>query len=805
MSGQKIKSITIKGFRGIKNQFVLPLSEKSGLFYGDNGTGKSSIADAIEWFYKDDVAHLASKEIDKAALRNFSLSEQETASVQLAFTTSNLETDKRLFLKREKITTEFLNPSSEFQLYLTNSSKENLLLRYRNLEEFINGTKGDKLKYLSEIIGYGEVTKIKDAIRKTFNTLKNEIKSRGFDNQIENQRKVLLEKLESVIYTEPQLFIRLNEIIKPLESGVTISSFKDIDLLIEKIKKPSDSKVINELTFLQRCKDTLNILKSEMNAIHIDYAKYYGEFKKLFDDVENVKQILFLELLTAGKSVITRKIFNQDNCPLCLQPQGQADLLISLEKRISEISASSEKLKTYEKAKESIKQIVEQRIKRLELLSSEPLMDSPEYASISTGVNAILTKFGIYQTETALKILAGKMIRPADDLKLSDVDFTCLKDIEERSILLRSQLPKDSNSDLRVKIEFARSAFLNIQKLLAEREVLQKQKDSIEIVYTEFVKKQKEGLESFLNTFSSEINEYYQFMNPDEAFEDLKIIPMQEEDELKGITVQFKFNGTEVSPPQKYFSESHLNCYGIAFFLASVKAFNSYNKFIVFDDVISSFDTNHRKRFADLLFERFSDYQIILLTHEVEWFAYVKELAKRKSWNIHELKWSEDEGTHLEPSPNELRELIIYQIANSQEAQLGNSIRRYLEQILKNICFQLEAKTSFRFNDQNEKRMPDELLNELKSLINKKSNDLKAQMVIIDRVANSNVLGNLLSHDNLFTPRMGDLRAFWNDIENLERLFNCSDCHVSVSMKYFDNVNNKVRCKCGKHAYDWKK
>lgn len=101
--------------------------------------------------------------------------------------------------------------------------------------------------------------------------------------------------------------------------------------------------------------------------------------------------------------------------------------------------------------------------------------------------------------------------------------------------------------------------------------------------------------------------------------------------------------------------------------------------------------------------------------------------------------------------------------------------------------------------------MSDELLNELRSLINKKSNGLKAQMAIIDRVANSNVLGNLLSHDNLFAPKMGDLKAFWNDIESLESLFHCPDCHTSVSMKYFDNVNSKVRCKCGKKIYDWKK
>ena len=433
-------------------------------------------------------------------------------------------------------------------------------------------------------------------------------------------------------------------------------------------------------------------------------------------------------------------------------------------------------------------------------------MENVEYASIRSNVSAIKDKFGLYQTEIALKILAGKMVKTVEDLKFFEADFACLKDIEQRGSLLRSQMPKDTNADVRVKIEFARSAFQNIQKLLAEREALQKQKDSIEVVYTEFVKKQKEGLESFLNTFSNEINEYYQFMNHGEAFEDLKIIPIEDEDELKGITVQFKFNGIEVSPPQKYFSESHLNCYGIAFFLASVKAFNLDNKFIILDDVISNFDSNHRKKFADLLIERFSDYQIILLTHEAEWFSYVKEIAKRKSWNIHEIKWSETEGTHLESSPNDLKALIIHQIANNQEAQLGNSIRRYLEQTLKNICFQLEAKTTFRFNDQNEKRMPDELLNELKSVINRKSSELKAQMTIIDRVANSNVLGNLLSHDNPFAPKMGDLKAFWSDVENLERLFYCNEtsCKKAVSTKYFDNVNNKIRCKCGKLVYDWK-
>lgn len=804
MLSQKIKSIAIKGFRGVKNQIVLPLSERSALFYGDNGTGKSSIADAIEWFYRDDIEHLSSKEIDKTALRNFNLSELDTASVELTFTTASFHSDKQLSIKREKITTGFTNLSPEFQNYLGESGKENLLLRYRNLEKFISGSKGEKLKYLSEIIGYGEVTKVKDAIRKTFNSLKNEIRSRGFENQIAQQQKTLLDQLGAVIYSESQLFEHLNQTIKPLDLGLTISSFKDIELFVEKVKRSSDTKVINELAFLQRCGNTLKDLKEGTKAIHTEYIAYHDEFKILFDDVENIKQVLLLELLNIGKAVMARKTFDQDNCPLCLQPQDKEELMISIESRMAEISSSSEKLKTYEKVKESIRLILDQWTKRLDLLLNDLQISSNEYVSIKSGIGLLKEKLVSYQAEVSLKILAGRMAKMNDDLRFQDDDFSFEKDINDRSAILKKQLPKDSSADVRVKIEFARSAFLSIQKLNSEREVLQRQKDSIEIVYSEFVKKQKEGLETFLSTFSSEINEYYQFMNPGEEFEDLKIIPIQEDDELKGITVQFKFNGTEVSPPQKFFSESHLNCYGIAFFLASVKAFNSVNKFIVLDDVISSFDSNHRKRFADLLFEKFSDYQIILLTHETEWFFYVRELAKRKSWHIHEIKWSESDGAHLEPSPNELRELIVYQIENSQEAQLGNSLRRYLENVLKNICFNLEAKTSFRFNDLNEKRMADELLNELKSLISKKSKELKAQFGVIERVANSNVLGNLLSHDNLFSPKMGDLKAFWADTVSLTNLFYCDHCKAPLSKKYFDNVNNRIRCKCGGLTYDWK-
>jgi energy-coupling factor transporter ATP-binding protein EcfA2 len=379
--------------------------------------------------------------------------------------------------------------------------------------------------------------------------------------------------------------------------------------------------------------------------------------------------------------------------------------------------------------------------------------------------------------------------------------------LDNRASNIKAAIAGDNTTVLYANILAAKDAFLKIKRFEADRVKFELQKNSLEAIYNEFVKRQKEGLQNFIDTFSGTINEFYQFMNPGELFDEIKIVTIGEDDELNGITIQYKYNGEWVSPPQKYFSESHLNCFGISFFLASVVAFNKENKFLILDDIISSFDTSHRKRFADLLFEKFANYQIVLLTHEEEWFQYVKQIAKKKGWIINDIKWTEEKGTHLDELPNDLKELIRTNIANGNIDFLGNPIRKYLEHILKGICLNLDVKMSFRFNDINEKRMPDEMLNELKSRINKSSTELKAKIPVIDRLANSSLLGNLLSHDNPFNPKMGDLKAFWDDILEFEKIFYCQDTackRPDVAMKNYDTVAKKIRCGCDKTKYDWK-
>lgn len=808
----KINNITIKGIRGAKDNLELPLKGKSILLYGDNGTGKSSISDSIEWFYTNRVSHLSSNsEIDlKDALRNSALDTDDVSEVNISFVKeTDLDCSKTLFNKRDKLTTDFSNTSDVFKQYLDDSKEENLLLRYQYLTNFIENTKGDKLKYLSDIIGFSEVTKKKDVLKKSYNFIKTEIKNQNFEAQTNTQKQVLIEKLGAAISQEENLFEKINEKIKSLKTGIEVKEIKDIDKALLHLKNSTNNKLNKELAFLEKSNTVLNTLKSEINFIDTEYVKYYAEFEIIANDVESIMQTFLGELLKTGDAVLSKKYHKDESCPLCLQPKNIEELRTEITSRLKDIEESSKKKASFDKAKQLVNTITVERIKRLDTVLSENLITADENKLIKAGFVGLKEKIAEYQKSSLERVTSGNKIPKAETIKLSTNDFDFQNGIATRIKQIQEIFKKDNSAVLYSNISASKDAFLKIKHFEKQKVKLEKQRKTLEIIYNEFVKKQKEGLENFITTFSGTINEYYQYMNPDEPFQEIKIVTIGDEDELNGITIEYKYNGNWVSPPQKYFSESHLNCFGLSFFLASVDAFNGKNKFIVLDDVISSFDSNHRKRFAELIFDKFSKYQIILLTHEEDWFTnFVSPLAKKKGWLINEIKWTEAKGTHLEEEPNDLRERIETNLADSKIDGLGNPIRRYLEHSLKDIALNIEAKLSFQYNSSNEHRMPYELIMGIKSEIKKCSPELKAKFPVIDRIESSSILGNISSHDNPFNPKIGDLKAFWADILELEKIFICeqSVCkRPMVSLRNYDTVAKKIRCGCDHTKYDWKK
>ena len=82
--------------------------------------------------------------------------------------------------------------------------------------------------------------------------------------------------------------------------------------------------------------------------------------------------------------------------------------------------------------------------------------------------------------------------------------------------------------------------------------------------------------------------------------------------------------------PRAFLSEGHLDSLGLCIFLATVKIFNPEGTLLVLDDVLTSIDKDHRHRVGELLLDEFSEYQVVLTTHDEHWFDLLKSVTRAR-------------------------------------------------------------------------------------------------------------------------------------------------------------------------------
>jgi hypothetical protein len=810
MNKNKIKSINITGIRGVREGLNLSTNKKSLLIYGDNGTGKSSISDALEWFYNDSIEHLTGEEVGgkgKNALRNVFLNPSDEAKIEILYSNKLLDNEKSI---NNLLKTFNSNSSKEFASYFNQSQSENLILRYRDLVQFIIATKGDKLKHLQNIIGFSQVQELRSLFKLVGGRIARGIKAGGYSNKRSAQQAILLESLGQNITSSKQFFETALKVIAPLKLEKEIKSFKDVKTALKSIETNEETKIVEQIAFHNKIADTLTDLEIEIANIHTLYKKYYTAYLALKQDSDKIAKLQLLALLSEGLNVLKKDIVKDDFCPLCQQEKDKLKLTQELNQRVEdlkEIKAEQDKLN---EECEEITRLLRINYTVISGLLKEKCLVEKENEAAKKKIEQIQNSIKVIGEDLKKDIFSTEPLKEFSLFKVDDKEIKGLIDnAKMKSKALADSIKGNIKLQIHTKLSRALDAYMAHKKLEKEEDILTKQQITFEALYTDFIKRQEEALEGFLTMFSDEINTYYIEMNPNEKIEDIQLIPIKDKnDELSGITIEYSFYNERQTPPVALLSESHINCLGLAFFLASVKAFNKENDFFVLDDVISSFDSAHRTRFIRLLINKFSDYQIILLTHEKDFFDIASSEVKRYNWLITSLSWTAEKGTSFETPLVDLRAKIEDKFKSKNIDGLGNDIRRYAERQLKQIAYNIEAGLAFRFNDRNEERMMNELLSSVQGRVNKQSSaDLKTKNNIDSLLASPILIGNKTSHDSTFKENINDLDVFWEDVKKLIKTFYCSDdkCKSFVAMKNFDNVKSKIRCNCGTVNYDWKK
>lgn len=145
----------------------------------------------------------------------------------------------------------------------------------------------------------------------------------------------------------------------------------------------------------------------------------------------------------------------------------------------------------------------------------------------------------------------------------------------------------------------------------------------------------REKVQSLLDTLQAPMNDIYREIQGTNAKPIRLELPGEDDtnQQRMQLVIDFAENRQGVSPGG-YLSDSQIHSVALALRLAAIKKFNGAAPVIALDDVVTSYDADHRRAIGALLAKMFTDCQIILVTHDERFFNHLKDQLAAKDWQF---------------------------------------------------------------------------------------------------------------------------------------------------------------------------
>lgn len=796
----KLRSLKASGFRGARFELPLDFTKKhrSLAIYGDNATGKSTITDALEWFIRDRIEHLWREDCKLDALRHVKCKDDDASVVEVIFDGADQNGSKSLSAAL-KTSTAYGHP--DVVPLLEDLKGDRIILRHADIVSFLDESKGRKREAIAKIIGFDEIIQFRSVIQQSRNALQKDDAYSGAKQQSDTLQAAMIEAVGQIV-PDRDVFLQIakglvdpfdvpTEIVDEASYKKAVNELRGLGNSADKIKAAQRLNSLDQL-----CKD----VQADLGEVTKKLQGFSDDYNGLAKEREKVNKLRLSEFLVKGKTVIDEETFTEDECPFCLSPYKLEDLQAEVAQRVAALGELQAKLDECAVAKDELLSAITYAGTKANSIVTD-YADLAEFGALLQSAKMTYSSLrdGYKAVKTAFENLA--VFDPPEDFSavIADLNEKC----EASATAAQEAAKKLELTEIEKQIAETLTTLQTLGGQVKSYEACQRtiaafeaQILTLSTMFDEFVKVQNEALQAVLDMISADVGKFYQKLHPKESVDNVRLAMVGEE----GVEFEYSFHGQPTQPPRKYLSESHLNSLGVVLFLANARIFNKQARFLVLDDIVTSFDINHRRRLLRLLKEEFSDWQILILTHEHVWFDLIKREMGPAGWLFHEVSADNDNGILLENSPSTLRALIEQK---RDKEDVTNDLRKLLEAILKDVCHSLEVKVAFRFNEANEKRMPEELLSQLRSTLKDKSPDLGKDSVFSD-LSGSTLIANLDSHDNPGKIVGGDIDVLLEDIDKLVNLFVCADCHHMVRTTAPVAGAKAISCRCGKLQLPWK-
>jgi energy-coupling factor transporter ATP-binding protein EcfA2 len=747
--------------------------------YGANGSGKSSFVDAVEYILNDGrIGHLANEYSGKhqeKAVRNTHTPQDRSAELKITFADdSELATE---------ITESGSAPGlAERQDEMRAWDYRRTVLRQGEVASFVRDTKGNKYFALLPLLGLGQLEMAAENLRqlaKAINEQPGLGESKSALKQVAVKRQAVFgaasdqqiaDKIEDLHGKYcPEKATTKDPLTCCLELGTALNA---------RISTSSDAE---RLYIALRDAAAVDV-KSRINAVRATTAKFAAQAEPLIaEKVDVLEQTdVFVHGLSDQKEV---------ECPAC----GR---LISVGAFREHVKAERERLN------EAIESLNARKA------SIEALWDAAK------SVRETLRKpdakpWRDQETQSALAAhLSYLDALDADALRLScDEDGLTRLEAEVLPVIAAAALasknaPPDALqlSTDKESVETARAAIAAGEQLTSVQhaETLASFVKSLEQGVREEIKLRAKAA---ISDISADMCKMWNIVHPAKAIEGLQLYVPKDAD--KAIEIGLRFHGVEQKSPTLTLSEGYGNSLGLCIFLAMAKREASTDRPLFLDDVVVSLDRNHRGLIAELLEREFKDRQVVILTHDREWYTELRQQLDDKRWSFKALLPYEtpDVGIRWSHKASTWDDARAQLTARPDSA--GNDARKIMDVELALAAERLQILLPYVRGDRNDKRMAHDFLERLvadgtKCFQKKTDGGYAPYTAAGDSFREADHLlvswGNRASHTfDLVRPEAEKLLAA---CEKARESFRCPACQKEVW--FADAVGSEwVQCQCG--------
>ena len=625
MSSDALKSLTIEHLRGSVTPFTLDFEKgkKLTLIYGENGTGKSTICDALDFLGNGSVGSLDGRGLGRTTKYWPSIGKTRS-DTKVKLTTSSGDCSATV-------------SGNEVIVHPCEKQPNVKVLRRKQILELIEAQPGERYKAISRFIDVSGFEESEGALRSLIKDINRQVELAL--ERIQENRRII----ESFWDQEG----------KP---GADALSWAQEEIKKDQTKYDEMRIAIDNLVDAYKglC-DYPQQIEHKKNQIDQAKAKIAEEESIVADLTNKVagEYVEIIDLLQAAE-----KYFHThpapDVCPLCESTEKATGLPQTVAEKIAaqqsattlkqlqkQLAASQEKLKRLNSELDEIKtQALEAAESFSNAANDENLPADIALPGLPYPENTDEWEDWLKDSDSLIQQWRDESDKYADSKRFLGALKQSIKALEE-------------NSQIQADLET----------------LLPRLQDALKIMETE----RKKYTDSILSQIATEVGRLYEEVHPNEGLNkiSLELDPNPKRRASLGISTEFQ--GQSDTPPQAYFSDSHLDTLGLCVFLALAQMDDPKNTILVLDDVLGSVDEPHVDRLIGLLYEEANKFrQCIITTHYRPWrekFRWGK--LKVGECQFVELdKWAHTSGIRMRNSIPEIARLRALLAEASPDPQL---------------------------------------------------------------------------------------------------------------------------------------